>query len=122
MRILYVEDVLPNSLLIERIARMGDHTVINYISAEEAIANFERDNPDIMLVDIRLDGDMDGVEFIRYMRDRGCTTPMIAVTAYMDYREECLLAGADEFYVKPIPVRSLWRMLQRYDHSGEVGV
>ena len=83
MRILYVEDTMPNIVLIERIASMGHHTVINYNNAEDAIRHFERDDPDLVLVDVRLDGPMSGLDLVRRLRADGHKAPMIAITAFV---------------------------------------
>lgn len=119
MRILYVEDALLNLRLIERIARIGNHDVINYPYAEEALDRFEEDDPDLVLVDIRLDGDMDGIELVRELRARGHAQPIVAITALAsnDVAEQCLLAGCDDFFAKPLAVRELLRLLQRYENT-----
>lgn len=117
MRILYVEDTLLNLCLIERIARMGNHEVINYAYAERALENFERDNPDLVLVDIRLEGEMDGLEFAQHLRDTGHTLPIVAITSLpdVDIEQRCLVAGCNEYFPKPLPVREMVRLLERHD-------
>ncbi len=119
MRILYVEDTLLNLCLIERIARMGNHEVINYTSAEETLEHFADDNPDLVLVDIRLDGEMNGLEMVRRLRAQGYAQPMVAITAMVnnDVREQSLLAGCDEYFGKPVPVRDLLHLIQRYENT-----
>lgn len=117
MRILYVEDTLLNLCLVERIVRMGDHELIHYTYAEHALEHFERDNPDIALVDIRLDGEMSGIDLVLELRDRGHTLPIVAITALAsdDVRERCLAAGCTEYFAKPVPVRRLVRLLEEYE-------
>lgn len=119
MRILYVEDTLINLCLVERVARMGKHEVIHYTFAEHAIENVARDKPDIALVDIWLDGQMSGIDLIMEMRDAGYTFPIIAITALAndDVRDRSLAAGCTEYFVKPVPVRQLVRLLEKYDEQ-----
>lgn len=63
MRILYVEDNPANVSLVKRVAR--EHELVNYIDGEEALRNFERDNPDLVLMDIQLTGRLSfGLSFI----------------------------------------------------------
>jgi CheY-like chemotaxis protein len=116
MKILYVEDTLLNLCLIERIARMGNHDVINYAFAERALRNFEVDKPDLVLVDIRLEGEMSGVELIQRLRSAGHQQPIAVITAINseDMRERCMLVGANAYFVKPVPVRDLLHLIQRY--------
>lgn len=119
MRILYVEDTLLNLCLIERIARMGHHDVVNYAYAERALRNFELDRPDLALIDLRLEGEMDGISLIRRLRAAGHHLPIVVITALADddIRRECLDAGADEYWTKPLSVRDLVRLLQRYSST-----
>jgi CheY-like chemotaxis protein len=115
MKILYVEDTLLNLCLIERIARIGNHEVINYAFAERALRNFEQDKPDLVLVDIRLEGEMSGVELIQRLRSAGHKQPIAVITAIVseDMRERCMLVGADAYFTKPVPVRDLMHLIQR---------
>jgi CheY-like chemotaxis protein len=116
VRILYVEDTLLNLCLIERIARMGNHEVVNYGYAEQALENFERDQPDLVLVDLRLEGEMTGIDLIERLRGDGHSTPIVVITAQSgeDVKERCKTAGCTEFYNKPLMVREMVRLLQRY--------
>lgn len=114
MRIMYVEDNEANYLLVQRIAKMGHHEVINYVSAEIALENFFYDNPDLLMVDLKLAGDMDGIEMIHHVRNAGYERPVVVVTAYAFPRERELsyAAGCDEFIAKPLDVHSLLQILQ----------
>lgn len=114
MRILYVEDDPSNVSLVERIASMGHHEVVGYEAAEDALEYFEDDRPDIVLADFSLAGNMNGLEMVRRLRMAGYRMPIVAVTAIASKRE-CLEAGCDEFFAKPLPVNDFWELLQRYD-------
>jgi CheY-like chemotaxis protein len=117
MKILYVEDTLLNLCLVERIARMGNHVVINYASAEQALRNFEQDKPDLVLIDLRLEGEMSGVELIQRLRTAGHQQPIVVITAIAtdEMRERCLLVGANAYFTKPIAVRDLLHIIQRHE-------
>lgn len=113
MRILYVEDNMVNVSLVRRIAR-GDE-LINYIDGEEALKNFERDNPDLVLLDIQLAGKMTGLDVVRELRRQGSRLPIIAVTAYamVGDREKCLEAGCDDYIAKPLPIPTLLELFEK---------
>jgi two-component system cell cycle response regulator DivK len=117
MRILYVEDNPANLFLVQRVARMGNHEVMNYTSGEAALENFERDHPDLVLMDVQLAGNMTGLDVVRKLRGSGYHTPIIAVTAYamIGDRERCLDAGCDDYLAKPLPVPKLVEIIKRYD-------
>lgn len=117
MRILYVEDNPANLFLVQRVARMGNHEVMNYTSGEAALENFERDHPDLVLMDVQLAGNMTGLDAVRKLRGSGYQTPIIAVTAYamIGDRERCLDAGCDDYLAKPLPVPKLVEIIKKYD-------
>lgn len=83
MRIVYVEDNIANVHLVKRVARIGKHEIINYIDGMDALNNFGTDEPDLVLMDIQLAGELTGIEVVQKLRDKGfTTTPIFAVTAY----------------------------------------
>ena len=119
MRILYVEDNQANVYLVKRVAR--NHTVINYIDGEEALRNFEKDNPDLVLMDIQLAGRLDGIDVVKKLRAEGHTVPIIAVTAYamVGDRERCITAGCNDYISKPLPIPKLVTLFQDHDPAGK---
>ena len=81
-RVLIVEDESIVQLdLQSRLKRLG-HSVVGIASrGEEAIAKALELKPDLVLMDIRLEGHMDGIEAARRIRaEQG--TPIVYVTAY----------------------------------------
>lgn len=121
MRIVYVEDNLANVHLVKRVARMGKHEVINYIDGMDALNNFASDEPDLVLMDIQLAGELTGIEVVQKLRDDGHTTPIIAVTAYamVGDKERCIEAGCTGYMSKPIPVTDLVSLFNKYDQPKE---
>src|SRR5438270_12312056 len=81
-RILIVEDESIVQLDLQtRLERMGYHVVGIASRGEEAVAKSVELKPDLIIMDVRLDGDMDGVEAARRIRElQG--TPVVYVTAY----------------------------------------
>lgn len=120
MRVLYVEDNPANVFLVKRVARMGNHEIINLIDGQQALRKFDDIQPDIVLMDIQLSGEMGGLDVVRKLRERGVTTPIIAVTAYamVGDKERCLEAGCDEYMAKPLPVPRLVEIFE--SHSKRV--
>jgi CheY-like chemotaxis protein len=117
VRILYVEDHAANLFLLQRIARMGNHEVINYTDGQTALDNFERDKPDLVLMDVQLEGTLSGLDVTEALRAAGHKTPIIAVTAYamVGDRDRCLAAGCDGYIAKPMPVGELVEVIRRYE-------
>jgi len=113
MRILYVEDNEANVHLVQRIAKAGDHEFFNYEDAESALQHFDADSPDVVFVDLRLAGQMDGLEFVLQVRSEGYDGPIIILTAYASDGERpyYLSVGCDEFIVKPASVNQIVDLL-----------
>ena len=123
MRILYIEDNPANVFLVQRVARMGNHDVVTYPDGETAIAKFEEIAPDVLLVDIQLAGELDGLDVVRMVRSIGSKIPAVAVTAYamVGDEERCLSAGCDAYLAKPLPVARLIDIFKKYDRSAASG-
>ena len=117
MKILYVEDNQINLMLVQRVARMGNHEVVSRTSGEATLADFDEIAPEIVLMDIQLEGAMTGLEAVRALRARNINVPVVALTAYAmrGDREKAIAAGCNEHLPKPIPVKMLLEILDKYD-------
>lgn len=84
LNILVVEDEsLYADLLIDMLEDLG-HTHLGPVSTgAEALALYQESSPDLVLLDIDLDGSMDGIEVAAAMQDLR-PTPVIFVTANVD--------------------------------------
>jgi len=83
-RILVVEDELIVAKDIQnRLESLGYTVPAVAGSGEEAIERAAETHPDLVLMDIRLKGEMDGVEAAQQMRDR-FNIPVVYVTAHAD--------------------------------------
>lgn len=119
MKILYVEDNAVNLSLIQRIAKMNSHDLVSFDEAETALAWMEKteNKVDLILLDIQLAGEMDGIGFAKTLRARGAKHPIIAITAYamMGDKERILSAGCNEYLPKPLPIAEFLTLLAKYD-------
>lgn len=120
MKVLYVEDNPANVFLVKRVARMGNHEIINYIDGGQALKKYDEINPDLVLMDIQLAGDKSGLDVVRELRARGVKTTIIAVTAYamVGDKERCIEAGCDDYLAKPLPIPRLVEIFE--SHSKRV--
>lgn len=117
MRILYVEDNPANVFLVKRVAKIGQHEIVNFIDGREAIRKYDDVNPDLVLMDIQLVGETSGLDVVKELRARGVTTPIIAVTAYamVGDKERCIEAGCNDYLAKPLPIPRLIEIFQQHD-------
>jgi len=119
MKVLYVEDNPANVFLVKRVAKMGQHEIINYIDGNQALSKFDTIQPDLVLMDIQLAGDKSGLDVVRELRSRGVQTPIIAVTAYamVGDKERCLEAGCTDYLPKPLPIPRLVDIFKTYSEA-----
>jgi CheY-like chemotaxis protein len=83
-RALIVEDeILIAEELRERLSRLGFSVIAAVDSAEEGIAIATRESPDLVLMDIRLRGEKDGVQAAHEIRQQ-VDVPIVYLTAYSD--------------------------------------
>lgn len=81
-KILIVEDEAVVSLdIARRLERMGYEISARVASSEDAISAIEVDAPDLILMDINLQGNSDGIEAAEKI-DRNYQIPVIYLTAY----------------------------------------
>ncbi len=121
-RILVVDDNAANrSVMVDMLAPLG-FEVAEAADGERALAEAQRFKPDLVLMDLRLPGKIDGLEATRRLRasealDPGThgRTPIIAVSAsaYDFDRTECFTAGCDDFLAKPFREEALWAIVAR---------
>jgi PAS domain S-box-containing protein len=82
----------------------------------EAVAQTREFHPDIIVMDIQMP-EMDGLGAIRHIRSdqHGKSIPIIALTALAmpGDRGQCLAAGADEYFSKPVSLRKLSEVIER---------
>ncbi|MFO1065858.1 MAG: ATP-binding protein [Pirellulales bacterium] len=63
--------------------------------------------------------EMDGFEAVRILRSKGCSLPIIALTAFtlQDERDKCFEAGCDEHLMKPIDRQKLISAVSAWDQA-----
>lgn len=105
LKILAVDDTQANLTLLMTILSQAGHTVATALNGEEAIARFQADTPDLVLMDVMMPG-MDGIEATRQIRALGTErwVPIIFISA-LSQRDDMvrgLEAGGDDYLAKPI--------------------
>jgi DNA-binding NtrC family response regulator len=106
--------ILPNILVVddeinvvESFKRLleDDYKVLTATNGEEALEKIEKENLDIVLLDIRMP-EMDGIEVLRRIREMGENVDVIVVTAVNTMRTaiEAMKLGAYDYITKPFEV------------------
>ncbi|MEN0059974.1 MAG: response regulator [Bdellovibrio sp.] len=101
-KILVVDDVSDNRLLISRYLKNTGVQIIEAASGSEALAAIEWAAPDLILMDIQMPM-MDGYETTQRIRAKGYDKPIVALTAHAmkEEIERCREVGCDEVMTKP---------------------
>jgi two-component system, NarL family, response regulator len=88
-------------------------------TGEEAVAAFQKEHPDVTLMDLRLPGQIGGVEAIVRIRATHPQARVIVVTTYEGDEDihRAMEAGARGYVIKGMPYQTLVEALQRV-HSG----
>lgn len=116
MRIVYVEDNVANIALLERICNMGKDELITFLDAATALDTIKPGLSDLIVLDLHLGNhNMDGLELAQMLRQNGITEPIIALTSYDHlFAHRYQAAGCNEYVKKPVSVRSLLSLIDRY--------
>jgi two-component system, cell cycle response regulator DivK len=105
-KILLVEDEPDTRELVRLTLEMDGHEVLEAATAEEAIVKARSGRPSLILMDLSLAGQFDGLEATKRLRADPAfdDTPIVALTAHamQGDRERSLAAGCDEHWTKPI--------------------
>jgi CheY-like chemotaxis protein len=104
INLLLVEDDIPTQDFM-MLALGKRFQIVTAVSAQEALVVLNRQLVDIILMDLSLKGNEDGIDLTKRIRTipRLQQIPIIALTAhaYDRDRENALNAGCDAYYPKP---------------------
>lgn len=109
VKVLVVEDEFIVAEEIAEILNQNDFEVVGKASnAEQALKLARETNPDIALLDIHIDGEMDGIDAAHKIREPG-NTAIIFLSAFDDkeYLERASEVEPAAYIVKPFEARNL---------------
>ena len=116
-RILIVEDDRLSMTLLSDFLNAHGYTVLKTSEGLEAIDLARAEQPDLILMDIRLPG-ISGFDVTRLLKqdDQTKTIPVIAVTAFATAGDEtkALESGCAAYITKPVSVDELLRTIELF--------
>src|SRR5665213_491547 len=109
MRLLVIEDEKRIALAIKRALKLHNFAVDTVFDADSGLAAAVDSDYDLVILDRRLPGSMDGTELCRMVRAAGVHTPILMLTARgeVDDKVEGLQSGADDYLLKPFSMKEL---------------
>ena len=109
--ILIVDDEPAVLLALEAVLTRDGYTVHTTSTPAQSLQLFDREQPDLVLLDINLGsaGQTAGLDLLPLMRDRRPTILVVMVSGYLDppTREAAFAAGAVDCWPKPIALQTL---------------
>ncbi len=115
-KILVVEDYADTRRLYRNMLEEIGFSVIEAEDGYEAVEQFNKARPDLILMDMALPG-MDGLAATRHIKDlmEVKHVPIIGITAHGDfYNERAVEAGCDAIVTKPIDLNKLSSVISLY--------
>jgi CheY-like chemotaxis protein len=124
MKILVCEDQDSIRRMFEALVRARGHTVTAVSSGAMAIDVATTEPPDIVLLDLLLPGQYDGLEVTRRLRADTTTRhiPIVIISALTDEenRAKAAQAGASAYYTKPFSPTALLQELDRIQQTQNI--
>jgi PAS domain S-box-containing protein len=114
-RILSVEDNALNRAVIKAYLNRYHIQLAEAKDGLEALEILDHDSFDLILLDIQMPN-LDGIEFCKIIRQRGNSTPVVALTAnaQLSEKEKCLQAGMNDYLIKPFVETEMMQALHKY--------
>ena len=105
-KILLIEDHQDSRDLIRIVLEIDEHTIVEAATGEEGSKLAKQFAPDLILLEISLAGDIDGMEAATRLRADSAfdKTVILALTAHAmkDDEQMILASGCDKYFTKPI--------------------
>ncbi|MCC5915295.1 MAG: response regulator [Balneolaceae bacterium] len=113
-KILIVEDDLIIALSTEKMVEKIGHDVIDRVTTgEQAIDVALKEKPDLILMDIRLAGKLDGIDATKKIKSEMDDIKIVYLTGNTDpaYRERANGTGYEAYLIKPITYKDLEKII-----------
>ncbi len=107
-KILVVDDEYNNTLIIEEDLIEKGYRVYSADNGEEGISIFQKEDPDLVLLDVMMPG-IDGIETLKRIKKIDKSKPVIMVSAHatINTAVEAMKIGARDFLLKPVLLEQL---------------
>ena len=118
MKILIVDDEQPIRETLEMVMLGKGYEVVTAGDGLSAVHAFDREHPDLVILDIRLP-EMNGIQVLQRLKKKKKEAPVIIMTAYHDMETtiQAMKEGAYDFIRKPIDVDELEIVVNKVAHN-----
>jgi DNA-binding NtrC family response regulator len=104
LKILVVDDDPTSRLLLERRLEAAEYEIESVQNGAEAYALISKHHFDVVLTDLKMPGDIDGMAVLEATKAKNSRSEVILVTAHasVDNAVEAMRKGAADYLQKPI--------------------
>jgi CheY-like chemotaxis protein len=115
-RILVVDDETDVRKLLEETLKRTDYEILQAGTGEDALVISRKMRPDLILMDIMMPGDLNGIEATRMLKAdvRTKQSKVIVLTSSGTLKELAMDAGADAYFLKPFSPLELLRKIDEF--------
>ncbi|EIP0122579.1 response regulator [Vibrio alginolyticus] len=113
--ILVVDDIRMNQVIVTQMLKKLDITPDLKANGKEALEAVKSKDYELIFMDCRMP-EMDGYEATMYLRERGFTHPIIALTAgtTIEERQKCIDSGMDDILTKPYTATDIEQIMCKW--------
>lgn len=118
MNVIIIEDDKVLSLLLTKMIERLDHTVIATAArGVDAIGHGKSLKADLILMDIMLEDEIDGIQVMSELRKLNITTPVIYITGNSDLssKNRALSTNFVDYLIKPISIDDLRESIRKIE-------
>ncbi len=113
-KILVVDDEPDMRWILTNVLKKKGYRTITADDGKKAVQKVIKDDPDIILLDIRMP-EMDGIQVLEKVREINPSTPVIIITAFADVKNavQAMKLGAHDYLIKPFDNSELLLIIER---------
>jgi two-component system, NtrC family, response regulator AtoC len=113
-RVVVIDDEVNAAAALETLLREDGYEVARAHDAQAGLQLLEKEEPDVVLTDLRMPG-MDGIELLTKVKQLRPETMVVLMTAYGTVKTavRAMKLGAEDYLGKPIDVEELEIVLQK---------
>jgi len=101
-KIVVVDDELHIRMLYQEELEGVGYAVATSDGTEDILAVLDREEPDVVILDIKLGTDVSGLDLLQKIRSQGNDVPVILSTAYDSFQQDFKSIAADYYVVKSV--------------------
>ena len=122
-KILIVDDQPDIRNLVEVTLKANDYRILQAEDGERAIEIARLEKPDLIIMDIMMPGEIDGLEATRILKNdletKACSIIILTGIGQLEEREKALAGGAHAYLAKPFSPRELICRVQKTFGQGK---